>query len=282
MKSNKNINILNNINLLNQIFYFFVILLLTTFSKINAHAHELWLEPVNFKFNNKELSKININIGQNFIGSPFGYYDLNKKSLYLENKNKVINLSQRDGNFPAIQALILDDGFHILNYETKYEFLKYESIQKFEDFLKEQNLQSAAGKFDTNKIPTESYRRFAKTLITDGGNNFFIQKPKLDFEIIALNSPYNSKNDLFKFQIFEKGKPLGNWQITIFSKGDKNTYKEKIKTNLNGIGKFIVFEDRIYLLSAVKLNKTNYLEKLKYKSDWVSMWASLVFKNNIN
>jgi len=81
-----------------------------------------------------------------------------------------------------------------------------------------------------------------------------------------------------KFQIFEKGKPLENWQITIFSKDDKNTYKKKIKTNINGIGKFKVFEDRIYLLSAVKLNKTNYLEKLKYKSDWFSMWASLVFK----
>ena len=278
MKNNKNTNILKNIHILNQIFYFFVILLLTNFLKLNVHAHELWLEPVNFKFNNKELFKVNINIGQNFVGSPFGYYDPNKKKLYIENKDKVKNLIQRDGDFPAIQILISEKGFHILNYETNYEFLKYESIQKFEDFLNEQNLQNAVDKLDKNKRPTESYRRFAKTLITDGGNNFFIQKPKLDFEIIALNSPYDLKNDLFKFQIFEKGKPLGNWQITIFSKDDKNTYKEKIKTNINGIGKLKVFENKIYLLSAVKLNKTNYFEKLKYKSDWFSMWASLVFK----
>ena len=78
-----------------------------------------------------------------FHGSPFGYYDPNKKSLYLENKNKVINLPQRNGNFPAIQTLILDKGFHIINYETNFEFLKYESLEKFEDFLKEQNFQSA-------------------------------------------------------------------------------------------------------------------------------------------
>ena len=106
MKSNKNINILKNINLLNQIFYFFVVLLLTSFLKLNLQAHELWLEPVNFKFNNKEISKTHINVGQNFMGSPFGYYEPNKKSLYLENKNKVINLPQREGNFPAIQTLI--------------------------------------------------------------------------------------------------------------------------------------------------------------------------------
>lgn len=278
MKNNKNINILKNINLLNQIFYFFVILLLTTFLKFNVHAHELWLEPINFKFNNNEVSKIHIKVGQNFNGSPFGYYDPNKKNLYLENKNKVINLPQRDGNFPAIQTLILDKGFHVLTYETNYEFLKYESIEKFEDFLKEQNFESTLNKFDKNKLPTESYRRFAKALMTNGNKSFFIQKPKLDFEIIALTSPYNLKEEIFEFQLFEKGNPLENWQITIFSRDEENSYKEIVKTNPNGVGKIRIFENRTYLLSAVKLDKANYIEKLKYKSDWFSLWASLTFK----
>jgi len=278
MKSNKNINILNNINLLNQIFYFFVILLLTTFLRFNVQAHELWLEPVNFKFNNKEISKTHINVGQNFIGSPFGYYEPNKKSLYLENKNKVINLPQRDGNFPAIQTLILDKGFHILNYETNYEFLKYESVEKFKVFLKEQDLESTVGNFDINKIPTESYRRFAKALMTDGNKGFFIQKPKLDFEIIALTSPYNLQEEIFEFQLFEKGNPLKNWQISIFSRDEENNYKEIVKTNPNGVGQVKTFEDRTYLLSAVKLNRANYMEKLKYKSDWFSSWTTIVFK----
>ncbi|MDA8848440.1 DUF4198 domain-containing protein [Candidatus Pelagibacter ubique] len=278
MKNNKNINILKNINLLNQIFYFFVILLLTTFLKFNVHAHELWLEPINFKFNNNEVSKIHIKVGQNFNGSPFGYYDPNKKNLYLENKNKVINLPQRNGNFPAIQTLILDKGFHVLTYETNYEFLKYESIEKFEDFLKEQNFESTLEKFDKNKLPTESYRRFAKALMTNGNKSFFIQKPKLDFEIIALTSPYNLKEEIFEFQLFEKGNPLENWQITIFSRDEENSYKEIVKTNPNGVGKIRIFENRTYLLSAVKLDKANYIEKLKYKSDWFSLWASLTFK----
>ena len=278
MKNNKNINILKNINLLKQIFYFFAVLLFVTFLKLNSHAHELWLEPVKFKFNNKEVSKIHINIGQNFIGSPFGYYDPSKKNLYLENKNQLINLPQRDGNFPAIQTQILDKGFHILNYETNYEFLKYESIEKFEDFLKEQNFESTLYKFDKNKLPTESYRRFAKALMTDGNKSFFIQKPKLDFEIIPLTSPYSLKDGLFKFQLFEKGNPLENWQITIFSRDEENSYKEIVKTNPNGVGKIRIFENRTYLLSAVKLDKANYIEKLKHKSDWLSLWASLVFK----
>ena len=272
------INTLKIMNLLKQFLYFFVIIFLVTFLKIKAHAHELWLEPINFNFNNKELFKTNINIGQDFMGSPFGFYSPNKKSLYLENKNKVTKLSQRDGDFPAIQMLISEQGFHILNYETNNEFLKYDSVEKFEDFVKEQGLQSTIGKFDRNKIPTENYRRFAKVLITDGNKGFFIQKPKLDFEIIALNTPYELENNFFKFQLFEKKKPLENWQITIFSKDENNTYKEKIKTNSSGVGKIRTIENRTYLLSAVKLDKANYLQKLKFKSDWFSLWASLVIK----
>ena len=212
------------------------------------------------------------------MGSPFGFYGPNKKSLYLENGNKITQLSQRDGDFPAIQMLISEQGFHVLNYETNNEFLKYDSVEKFEDFVKEQGLQSTLDKFDKNKIPTENYRRFAKVLITDGNKGFFIQKPKLDFEIIALNTPYELKNSFFKFQLFEKKKPLGNWQITIFSKDENNTYKEKIKTNSNGVGKIRTIENRTYLLSAVKLDKANYLQKFKFKSDWFSLWASLVIK----
>ena len=59
----------------------------------------------------------------------------------------------------------------------------------------------------------------------------------------------------------------------------KNNYKEIIKTNLNGVGKIRVIKNRTYLLSSVKLEKANYIEKLKYKSDWFSFWASLTFKN---
>jgi len=272
------INILKNINLLKQVLYLFVIIFLVTFLKTKVHAHELWLEPINLNFNNKELFKTNINIGQDFMGSPFGFYSPNKKSLYLENRNKITQLSQRDGDFPAIQMLISEQGFHVLNYETNNEFLKYDSVEKFEDFVKEQGLQNTLNKFDRNKVPTENYRRFAKVLITDGNKGFFIQKPKLDFEIIALNTPYELKNSFFKFQLFEKKKPLRDWQITIFSKDENNTYKEKIKTNSNGVGKIRTIENRTYLLSAVKLDKANYLQKLKFKSDWFSLWASLVIK----
>ena len=59
----------------------------------------------------------------------------------------------------------------------------------------------------------------------------------------------------------------------------QNSFKEIVRTNPNGIGKIRVLRNRTYLLNSVKLKKANYIEKLKYKSDWFSYWASLTFKN---
>ena len=75
----------------------------------------------------------------------------------------------------------------------------------------------------------------------------------------------------------DKGKPLGNFQITIFIKNRENFTQKIIKTKPNGEGKIRVFVDRVYLLSAVKIFKPNFIQNLKLKSDWVSHWASLTF-----
>ena len=278
MKYNKNINTFKIINPFNQIFYFLVIFLLIIFFKVNLKAHELWLEPQNFKFDNEKILKIDIKIGQNFEGSAFGYYNPLKKDLYFENSSEKTTLEQRDGNFPAIQTLILDKGLHILNYETNSEKLKYETIEKFIEFLAEQNFQNFEDLIVKDKLPTESYKRFAKVLLTDGSEDFFVQKPKLDFEIIALNSPYDQKNNFFRFQLFKKTKPFGNWQIIVFSKDEENIFKENVKTNTNGVGKLKLFDNRIYLLSAVYIEKNSYFKKINKEADWSSEWASLVFR----
>jgi hypothetical protein len=83
----------------------------------------------------------------------------------------------------------------------------------------------------------------------------------------------------------DKGKPLGDFQVTIFSKTRENFTQEIIKTKPNGEGKIRVFDDRVYLLSAVKIFKPNFIQNLKLKklkSDWVSHWASLTFFPSYN
>ena len=58
--------------------------------------------------------------------------------------------------------------------------------------------------------------------------------------------------------------------------------QEIIKTKPNGEGQIRIVRDRVYLLSAVNIFKSNFIQNLKLKSDWVSHWATLAFFPSYN
>src|SRR5210317_1903191 len=235
------------------IIFFFLIIFLYFLQNKEVVAHELCLEK-NLNLEDKTLIDIN---------------------------NIIKDIEQRDGDFPALQTELNNNYFNVINYESKYSFLEYDNMETFEDFVKEQNFLDILSSYSLSKLPTENYKRFSKILISNS-NDFFQQTSKLDFELIALNSPFDKKNEFFEFKLMDKGKPLGDFQVTIFSKTSKNFTKEIIKTKPNGEGKIRVFDDRVYLLSAVKIFKPNFIQNLKLKSDWVSHWASLTFFPSYN
>ena len=265
--------IFKNIILINLL----IIITFIIYANKELNAHELWLEP---DYENKN-NHINIMVGQNFKGTRFGFLNSEMKQLFHENKNKIQKITQRDGNFPAIQIDIDKDEFNIISYETNYSFLKYKSYDDFEKFVNEQNFSHLTKNIDKKIIPTENYKRFSKILISNS-NQFFLQKQNLDYEIIALNSPFERSNEYFEFRLVENNKLQKNFQVTIFSKDGMNFYKDYVKTNPNGEGKIRLFENRSYLISAVKVKKASLLERLKLKSEWISHWASMTFYLDYN
>ena len=260
------------------IIFFFLIIFFILLSNKELLAHESWLEK---NSNTGDKTLIDIMVGQNFNGTPFGFYSKEKEKLYLDNNNIIKNIEQRDGDFPAIQLKLDNNFFNVINYETKYIFLKYDNIEKFENFVKEQDFFDILSSYNANKLPTENYKRFSKILISNS-NDFFQQSSKLDFELIALNSPFDKRNEFFKFKLLNNGKPLGNFQIKIFTKNKEMFNQEIIKTKPNGEGQIRIVRDRVYLLSAVNIFKSNFIQNLKLKSDWVSHWATLAFFPSYN
>ena len=144
-------------------------------------AHELWLEK---NSNVEDKALIDIMIGQNFKGTPFGFSNDEKEKLFLDNNNITKDIEQRDGNFPAIQTKLNYDYFNVISYESKYSFLEYDDIETFEDFVKEQNFLDILLSYKPNKLPTENYKRFSKILISYS-DDFFKQQSKLNFEAWA-------------------------------------------------------------------------------------------------
>ena len=77
----------------------------------------------------------------------------------------------------------------------------YKNIETFEDFVKEQNFLDILLSYKPNKLPTENYKRFSKILISNS-DDFFQQQSKLNFEFIALNSPFDKRNEFRRRKIF--------------------------------------------------------------------------------
>jgi len=202
------LNILK-INLVLIIIFFF-----SFYSKV--FSHELWLEPQSFYYDFNENIETHIKIGQNLDGATFGFLNKYKKKLYIENKNKIINLNLRDGDYPAIQLKIQNYNFNILNYETNFESLTYKSFQELRDFIFESGMHEILDIDDFQDLRSESYKRYAKAILVkenNSTNDFFIQISNLDFEIIPLSNPYEKKNVHFKFKLLSKGKPMPNWKV---------------------------------------------------------------------
>ena len=243
---------------------------------INLSAHEFWLEPENFN-TSSESSIIHIKIGTGFIGTEFGFKKKFKDRLYKENKKEGrINLEQEDGSFPAFN-FNLSEKFNIITYVNNFTLLKYRSLKGFENFLEEQNLTEIIQDYDRNKIPTEHYKRFAKTILNFNKPEFFVEKPTLDFEIIVKDK---SDQNLVKLGIFLDGVAVKNWPVEIFSK-DKNNkiFVEKLITDKNGNFNLSLLKDRFYLINSVYVFKTKDKPELQLTSDWVSYWASLTLSN---
>ena len=244
---------------------------------LNANSHEFWLEPENFN-TSSDSSIIHIKIGTGFIGTEFGFKKKFKDQLYKENnKEGRINLEQKDGSFPAFSFNISEE-FNIFTYVNNFTLLKYRSLKGFENFLEEQNLTSIIKNYDQNKIPTEHYKRFAKTIFNFDKSNFFVEKPTLDFEIILLDKV--DKNSL-KFGVFHNGKLVKNWPVKIFSKNNKGEIlTEQLKTDSKGNFDLAIYEERVYLVNSVLVLKSKDQPNLNLSSDWISYWASLTFQNN--
>ena len=113
---------------------FIVICLLCT-TPLAAFAHELWLEPEQFILQANTDLKADIKVGQQLNGNKYPYIKSETKSLKLFLKKKEIKLTHRDGDYPANQSPIKNEGLHILSYESVPEKVNYANFEIFKTFM---------------------------------------------------------------------------------------------------------------------------------------------------
>ena len=267
----------------------YIFLLLIAYS-IRANAHEFWIEPTQYQFND-DLINAHLRVGQEFQGMVLMYnpQDFKTFKILSGSKNKKEKIKGILGDVPAINITTNLDNLLIIYHETKDKYVDYKKFQKFEDFVNEKGYQQLINTHFEKGFPEsnfiESYRRYAKSLITLNGSEGKDKKTGLLFEFVLDQNPYKELNsEQMSGTLYYKKKPLKKNLVTIFSKY-KNTNLSIVNTITDDKGKFFfdIEVGREYLLDSVVIYPLK-ADPEKNEPIWHSDWASTTFlipENNL-
>ena len=267
----------------------YIFLLLIAYS-IRANAHEFWIEPTQYQLND-DLINAHLRVGQEFQGMVLMYnpQDFKTFKILSGSKNKKEKIKGILGDVPAINITTNLDNLLIIYHETKDKYVDYKKFQKFEDFVNEKGYQQLINTHFEKEFPEsnfiESYRRYAKSLITLNGSEGKDKKTGLLFEFVLDQNPYKALNlKQMSGTLYYKKKPLKKNLVTIFSKY-KNTKLSIVNTITDDKGKFTfdIEPGREYLLDSVVIYPRR-ADPEKNEPIWHSDWASTTFlipENNL-
>ena len=267
----------------------YIFLLLIAYS-IRANAHEFWIEPTQYQLND-DLINAHLRVGQEFQGMVLMYnpQDFKTFKILSGSKNKKEKIKGILGDVPAINITTNLDNLLIIYHETKDKYVDYKKFQKFEDFVNEKGYQQLIDTHFEKGFPEsnfiESYRRYAKSLITLNGSEGKDKKTGLLFEFVLDQNPYKELNsEQMSGTLYYKKKPLKKNLVTIFSKY-KNTKLSIVNTITDDKGKFTfdIEPGREYLLDSVVIYPLK-ADPEKNEPIWHSDWASTTFlipENNL-
>ncbi len=267
----------------------YIFLLFIAYS-IRANAHEFWIEPTQYQLND-DLINAHLRVGQEFQGMVLMYnpQDFKTFKILSGSKKKKEKIKGILGDVPAINITTNLDNLLIIYHETKDKYVDYKKFQKFEDFVNEKGYQQLINTHFERGFPEsnfiESYRRYAKSLITLNGSEGKDKKTGLLFEFVLDQNPYKALNlKQMSGTLYYKKKPLKKNLVTIFSKY-KNTNLSIVNTITNDKGKFTfdVELGREYLLDSVVIYPLK-ADPENNEPIWHSDWASTTFlipENNL-
>ena len=267
----------------------YIFLLLTTYS-INSNTHEFWIEPSQYQ-SKDSLITAHLRVGQEFQGMALMYNPKDFKSFKILSgtKNKKEKVKGILGDVPAIETKTDLENLLIIFHETTDKLVNYKKFEKFEDFVNEKGYQNLVTLHKDKGFPesnfVESYRRYAKSLITIKGNDGNDKKTGLLFEFVLDQNPYKAlDSNQITATLYYKKRPLKNNLVTIFSKYKNSKLAiSSIRTDDKGKFNFKIEPGKEYLLDSVVIHPVKGNPEKK-EPIWHSVWASTTFlvpENNL-
>ena len=251
-------------------------------------AHEFWIEPKSYMINSGEPLIANLRIGQNFSGDDlvFNKNEFSRFSIVTKSGNqKIIG---RLGDRPALNILPKYSGVSIIIHQSKPTYLTYDKFEKFKVFSEKKGFANIPIDHINRGLPrkgfTESYTRFAKSIVVVGVNKGSDQRVGLELELVvdgSLHKNNNRNEKTITITLFYRNKLYPNATVEIFSK-NKNGFAKNYnkKTGINGKFQIENTPNTIFLINSVVLRPLNP-KTINNNAVWESLWASTTFQTAI-
>ncbi|MDC3089534.1 DUF4198 domain-containing protein [bacterium] len=243
-------------------------------------SHEFWIDPNNYHLSNDEKAIANIFIGENFEGSPIPFTKEYFKISFLHSKDGKSKIKGRLGDIPALNIKKMSKGLNVIQIESVTKYVEYEKLVKFEIFTREKGYPNLAQKHKESNYPDnffESYKRYAKSLISVENFNGKDIDTNMEFELIFLDNPLKNLNESKRILLEYKNKILADHKVSIMSLHNGYFRKEYTKTNKIGYFDYLFNKDTKYLIESVVIIEGSNKKKDNY-AKWHSLWTSYTFK----
>ncbi len=255
------------------------IIILTSISKISI-SHEFWIDPTNYHLSNDEKAIANIFIGENFEGSPIPFTKEYFKIAFLHLKDGKSKIKGRLGDIPALNIKKLSKGLNVIQIESVTKYVEYKKLVKFEIFTREKGYPNLIQKHKENNYPDnfiESYKRYAKSLISVDNFDGSDVDTNMELEFIFLENPLKNLNESKRILLEYKNRILSNHKVSIMSLNNGYFKKEYVRTNESGYFDFFFKKDTKYLIESVVIIEGSNKKKDNY-AKWHSLWTSYTLK----
>jgi uncharacterized GH25 family protein len=242
-------------------------------------AHDLWIEPSNFRPAPGERVAVRLRVGQAFRGDPVPRMAQQIERFAAVGPGGEIPLPGVEGTDPAGWGSLPAPGTWILVYDSDHSSVELEG-PKFEAYLAEEGLERIsrlrAQSGQTAARSREIYSRCAKALLQAGGGAAagYDRVLGLPLELVPGASPAGlpAGGELPVTLLF-RGKPLAGALVVAIPRGAPAA---KVSGRTGADGKVRLRLDRPgdWLVKAVHMEPA----PKGSGADWESFWASLSFR----
>jgi uncharacterized GH25 family protein len=247
-----------------------------------VHAHELWIEPLDWQPKVDGRLEADLVNGQLFEGLTLSYLPKWFSRFDVVAGDAVATVEGRMGDTPALGQAVLGDGLHVVVYQSTPSTVDYKEWAKFLKFVAHKDLGDIEIEHRARGLPEadfkEVYTRYSKALVGVGAGAGADKSEGLETELVALDNPYIGGLQAIRVQVFYQGAARADAQVELFEKAADDTVVVSLhQTDADGIASLPVRSGYVYMADAVVMRVPSDATAAEYGAVWETLWANLTF-----